>query len=77
MLLQGYYKRTPLYIPTVERKRRGCFPVPMIYATLLIDLRREASTQLSYEKMPPGYHGPDDDMLVFAASVKAAGTVHK
>jgi collagen beta-1,O-galactosyltransferase len=70
---RGYYKRTPLYIPTLGRERKGCFPVPMIYGTVLIDLRLEASIHLSYEKLPLGYQGPDDDMLVFAASAKAAG----
>ncbi|XP_062515795.1 procollagen galactosyltransferase 1-like isoform X2 [Corticium candelabrum] len=68
----GYYKRTSSYVPTLNRERRGCFPVPMIYGTILIDLRRQGSTRLSYKEQPLNYGGPNDDMLLFAASVKAA-----
>ncbi|XP_072739522.1 inactive glycosyltransferase 25 family member 3 isoform X2 [Ciconia boyciana] len=38
---QGYYRRTADYFPTKNRQRVGCFSVPMVYATFLINLRAE------------------------------------
>ncbi|KAK2841445.1 hypothetical protein Q7C36_013024 [Tachysurus vachellii] len=38
---QGYYKRTPDYQPIREWRRLGCFPVPMIHSTFLLDLRQQ------------------------------------
>ncbi|NWI11767.1 GT251 galactosyltransferase, partial [Crypturellus soui] len=48
MTSQGYYKRTPAYIPIRKRDRRGCFAVPMVHSTFLIDLRKEASRDLAF-----------------------------
>uniref|UniRef100_A0A8V1AAQ8 procollagen galactosyltransferase n=1 Tax=Gallus gallus TaxID=9031 RepID=A0A8V1AAQ8_CHICK len=41
MTAQGYYKRTPAYLPIRKRERRGCFAVPMVHSTFLLDLRKE------------------------------------
>ncbi|NWI75837.1 GT252 galactosyltransferase, partial [Dryoscopus gambensis] len=45
---QGYYKRTLEYPLIREWKRMGCFAVPMVHSTFLIDLRKEASTKLTF-----------------------------
>ncbi|NXO91860.1 GT251 galactosyltransferase, partial [Certhia brachydactyla] len=48
---QGYYRRTPAYLPIRRRDRRGCFGVPMVHSTFLLDLRRERSRTLAFH--PP------------------------
>ncbi|NXQ18384.1 GT252 galactosyltransferase, partial [Peucedramus taeniatus] len=45
---QGYYKRTLEYPLIREWKRMGCFAVPMVHSTFLIDLRKEASAKLAF-----------------------------
>lgn len=74
MTEQGYYKRTDEYLPILERDKIGCFEVPMIHSVVLVDLRRKASQNLTFDpKKLPDYSGPVDDMLVFAQSAKASG----
>ncbi|XP_072294846.1 procollagen galactosyltransferase 2 [Eucyclogobius newberryi] len=73
MTPQGYYKRTPDYQPIREWKRLGCFPVPMVHSTLLIDLRREASKDLAFHPPHPDYSWAFDDIMVFAFSARQAG----
>ncbi|XP_078459593.1 procollagen galactosyltransferase 1-like [Lampetra planeri] len=73
MTEQGYYKRAPEYLPVRERERLGCFRVPMVHSTFLIDLRREASRLISFYPPPPNYAWPFDDIIVFAASCKHFG----
>lgn len=70
---QGYYKRTPAYIPIRKRDRRGCFPVPMVHSTFLIDLRKTASRSLAFYPPHPDYTWAFDDIIVFAFSCKQAG----
>ncbi|KAK7889683.1 hypothetical protein WMY93_025243 [Mugilogobius chulae] len=70
---QGYYKRTPDYQPIREWKRLGCFPVPMVHSTFLIDLRREASKDLAFHPPHPDYSWAFDDIMVFAFSARQAG----
>ncbi|NXF65483.1 GT251 galactosyltransferase, partial [Ciccaba nigrolineata] len=48
MTAQGYYRRTPAYLPVRKRERRGCFAVPMVHSTLLLDLRKAASRALAF-----------------------------
>uniref|UniRef100_UPI00358FE92A procollagen galactosyltransferase 1-like n=1 Tax=Myxine glutinosa TaxID=7769 RepID=UPI00358FE92A len=67
---EGYYKRTPDYVPIRERKRRGLFPVPMVHSTFLIDLRRTASQKIGFYPTHPDYHWAFDDIIVFAFSCK-------
>lgn len=70
---QGYYKRVPEYFQIVDRKILGCFPVPMVHSALLIDLHRSVSPSFRY--MPSeDYTGPVDDIIIFAHSVRDAGT---
>ncbi|TRZ04917.1 hypothetical protein HGM15179_022190 [Zosterops borbonicus] len=70
---QGYYRRTPAYLPIRRRERRGCFAVPMVHSTFLLDLRRERSRDLAFYPPPPGYSGAFDDIIVFAAACRHAG----
>ncbi|XP_053720263.1 procollagen galactosyltransferase 2 [Synchiropus splendidus] len=73
MTPQGYYKRTPDYQPIREWKRLGCFAVPMVHSTFLIDLRRESSRDLTFYPPHPDYSWAFDDIMVFAFSARQAG----
>ncbi|KFV64072.1 putative inactive glycosyltransferase 25 family member 3, partial [Dryobates pubescens] len=70
---QGYYRRTADYFPTKNRQRVGCFSVPMVYATFLIDLRKEETARLAFYPPHPNYTWAFDDIIVFAYSCQAAG----
>ncbi|XP_034035495.1 procollagen galactosyltransferase 2 [Thalassophryne amazonica] len=70
---QGYYKRTPDYQPIREWKRLGCFPVPMVHSTFLLDLRREGSRHLAFHPPHPDYSWAFDDIMVFGFSARQAG----
>ncbi|XP_030142406.4 inactive glycosyltransferase 25 family member 3 isoform X1 [Taeniopygia guttata] len=70
---QGYYRRTADYFPTKNRQRVGCFRVPMVYATFLIDLRKEETLQLAFYPPHPNYTWAFDDIIVFAYSCQEAG----
>uniref|UniRef100_A0A8C1JDJ7 Collagen beta(1-O)galactosyltransferase 2 n=1 Tax=Cyprinus carpio TaxID=7962 RepID=A0A8C1JDJ7_CYPCA len=70
---QGYYKRTPDYQPIREWKRLGCFPVPMVHSTFLLDLRRSASLDMAFHPPHPDYSWAFDDIMVFAFSARQAG----
>ncbi|XP_031592411.1 procollagen galactosyltransferase 1 isoform X1 [Oreochromis aureus] len=72
MTSQGYYKRTPAYIPVRKQIRKGCFAVPMVHSTFLIDLRKEASRQLAFHPPHPEYSWAFDDIIVFAYSARMA-----
>ncbi|KAE8611417.1 hypothetical protein XENTR_v10012442 [Xenopus tropicalis] len=73
MTPQGYYKRTPDYVLIREWKRLGCFPVPMVHSTILIDLRKEASKNLQFYPPQEDYTWAFDDIIVFAFSSRQAG----
>ncbi|XP_053293980.1 procollagen galactosyltransferase 2 [Pleuronectes platessa] len=73
MTPQGYYRRTPEYIPICKWERRGCFAVPMVHSTYLLDLRRRASGALTFHPPHPEYHYHVDDIMAFAFSAKQAG----
>ncbi|XP_060686107.1 procollagen galactosyltransferase 2-like isoform X1 [Hemiscyllium ocellatum] len=72
MTPQGYYRRTPDYVPIREWKHKGCYPVPMVHSTFLIDLRREATKKLAFYPPHPDYTWAFDDIIVFAFSCKVA-----
>ncbi|XP_073705594.1 procollagen galactosyltransferase 1 [Garra rufa] len=72
MSSQGYYKRTPAYIPMRKQVRKGCFAVPMVHSTFLIDLRKEASRALAFHPPHPDYTWAFDDIIVFAFSARMA-----
>ena len=57
-----------------KQQRRGCFAVPMVHSTFLIDLRKEASRQLAFHPPHPDYSWAFDDIIVFAFSARMAGT---
>ncbi|OWK08192.1 COLGALT2, partial [Cervus elaphus hippelaphus] len=68
----GFYKRTPDYLQIREWKRLGCFPVPMVHSTFLIDLRKEASDKLVFYPPHQDYTWTFDDIIVFAFSSRQA-----
>lgn len=70
---QGFYRRTADYFPTKNRQQVGCFRVPMVYATFLIDLRKEETLQLAFYPPHPNYTWAFDDIIVFAYSCQEAG----
>ncbi|KAM4039394.1 procollagen galactosyltransferase 1 [Anomaloglossus baeobatrachus] len=72
MTTQGYYRRTPAYMPIRRRERRGCFAVPMVHSTFLIDLRKEASQYLDFYPPHTDYTWAFDDIIVFAFSCRQA-----
>ncbi|XP_046894976.1 procollagen galactosyltransferase 1 [Hypomesus transpacificus] len=72
MTSQGYYKRTPAYIPIRKQVRKGCFAVPMVHSMFLVDLRKEASRQLAFHPPHPDYSWAFDDIIVFAFSARMA-----
>ncbi|XP_017821500.4 procollagen galactosyltransferase 2 isoform X3 [Callithrix jacchus] len=69
---KGFYKRTPDYVQIREWKRTGCFPVPMVHSTFLIDLRKEASDKLTFYPPHQDYTWTFDDIIVFAFSSRQA-----
>ncbi|XP_034458439.1 procollagen galactosyltransferase 2 [Hippoglossus hippoglossus] len=68
---QGYYRRTAEYFPTRQRHRLGCFPVPMVHSTTLLDLRKEGMKNLAFFPPHQDYSWPYDDIIVFAFSCRA------
>uniref|UniRef100_A0A8C9XT73 Si:ch211-13f8.2 n=1 Tax=Sander lucioperca TaxID=283035 RepID=A0A8C9XT73_SANLU len=70
---QGYYRRTPEYIPIRKWKRQGCFAAPMVHSTYLLDLRRRASQALAFHPPHPHYPYHLDDIMAFAFSSRQAG----
>ncbi|XP_042354217.1 procollagen galactosyltransferase 2 [Plectropomus leopardus] len=70
---QGYYRRTPEYIPIRKWKRQGCFSVPMVHSTYLLDVRRRASQALAFYPPHPQCPYHIDDIMAFAFSSRQAG----
>ncbi|XP_062408646.1 procollagen galactosyltransferase 2 [Sardina pilchardus] len=73
MTPQGYYKRTPEYIPIRDGKREGCHAVPMVHSTFLLDLRRKASRDLAFYPVHHLYPWIMDDIMIFSFSARQAG----
>uniref|UniRef100_A0A8C4NGT3 Glycosyl transferase family 25 domain-containing protein n=1 Tax=Eptatretus burgeri TaxID=7764 RepID=A0A8C4NGT3_EPTBU len=71
--MQGYFKRSIRYLPIREREHQGCFPVPMVHSTMLIDLRRKATNWINFYPPHDGYRKPFDDIIIFASSCQHAG----
>ncbi|KAK3739374.1 hypothetical protein QZH41_015762, partial [Actinostola sp. cb2023] len=69
----GYYKRTDDYFPLLNREITGCFELPMIHSTYLVDLRRNITNHLVFYPPPTGYMGEIDDILIFAYSARSSG----
>jgi collagen beta-1,O-galactosyltransferase len=58
--------------PIIQRERTGCFPVPVVFGTVLIHLSSPYSENLVYHPPHPSYEGPvDDDALQFAFSAQS------
>ena len=64
-----YYQRTDEYKKILNRKKVGCYQVPMVHTAVLIDLREEESDLLTFlPENIPDYPGPRDDIIVLALS---------
>lgn len=72
-LSQGYYRRTAEYFPTKQRQRLGCYPVPMVHSTILLDLRKDGTKKVSFHPPHKDYSWPFDDIIVFAFSCRISG----
>lgn len=69
-----YYRRTDEYIDILNMKKTGCFSVPMVHSSVLIDLNMVGSDMLTYDPDKiPDYNGPVDDIISFAVSAAKAG----
>ncbi|CAB3365137.1 Hypothetical predicted protein [Cloeon dipterum] len=69
-----YYKRTEDYKPILQLERIGCFEVPMVHTAVLINLRHQASQNLTFvASKVPYYSGPKDDIITFALAAKHFG----
>nr|XP_054770251.1 procollagen galactosyltransferase 2-like [Lytechinus pictus] len=69
---KGFYKRTKEYVKIVKRNVTGCFKVPMVHSTYLINLNHDATDQLTYRPLRD-FLQDLDDMLTFAHSARKAG----
>ena len=70
---QGYYRRTAEYFPTRQRHRLGCYPVPMVHSTFLLDMRKTGMKKLAFHPPHQDYSWPFDDIIVFAFSCRVSG----
>ncbi|XP_031358217.1 glycosyltransferase 25 family member-like, partial [Photinus pyralis] len=69
-----YYNRSDDYEPILYRQKEGCFIVPMVHSSVLINLMKEESDHLTYDPgKVPNYDGPVDDIIVFALSANKSG----
>lgn len=69
-----YYQRTDEYKKILNRKKVGCYQVPMVHTAVLIDLREEESDLLTYSPDNiEDYPGPRDDIIVLALSASLRG----
>lgn len=74
MTEEYYYLRTEDYKPILQRERIGCFHVPMVHSSVLIDLRRASSNGLTFVSSEvPDYKGPHDDIITFAIAANKSG----
>ncbi|TRY74142.1 hypothetical protein DNTS_026685, partial [Danionella cerebrum] len=69
---QGYYRRTAEYFPTKQRQRLGCYPVPMVHSTILLDLRKQGTRKVAFHPPHKDYSWPFDDIIVFAFSCRVS-----
>lgn len=60
-------------MPIRRRERLGCFAVPMVHSTYLLDLQKESSRQLAFYPPHPEYNWALDDVIIFAYSARMAG----
>ncbi|KAK3530658.1 hypothetical protein QTP86_030920 [Hemibagrus guttatus] len=58
--------------PKGIRRSVAVSPVPMVHSTFLLDLRKQASSQLAFYPPQPDYTWAFDDVIVFAFSARMA-----
>lgn len=77
-----YYRRTEDYKKIRHFDMMGEYPVPMIHSAVLVDLNKEASDLLTFDKEKlnkfhhgvKNYDGPIDDVIIFAISANFSDT---
>lgn len=73
-----YYLRTDDYKPILNREEIGCFHVPMIHSSVLINFRKKSSAKLTFiSNKISDYKGPHDDIITFALSANKSGMILK
>jgi len=74
MTEEYYYLRTEDYKPILQHERIGCFHVPMVHSSVLIDLHQASSNGLTFmSSKVPDYKGPHDDIITFALAANKSG----
>ncbi|XP_055624472.1 glycosyltransferase 25 family member [Toxorhynchites rutilus septentrionalis] len=76
MTTDYYYHRTDDYKQILNYDKTGQFPVPMVHSAVMVNLNVEQSLNLTFEKkrLTAGrYHGPQDDIIIFAMSANFSG----
>ncbi|XP_052872719.1 glycosyltransferase 25 family member isoform X1 [Anopheles cruzii] len=76
MTADYYYQRTEDYKKILNYELTGQWPVPMVHSAVLIDLNVAQTHQLTFERrnLPSDrYHGPMDDIIIFAMSANYSG----
>ena len=74
MTEEYYYLRTDDYKPILNRERIGCFHVPMVHSSVLVDLCKLSSNGLTFlSSKVPDYKGPHDDIITFALAANKSG----
>ena len=66
-----YYKRTDEYKLILDRKKRGCFAVPMVHSSIFINLNHKDSQLLTFHVSQKSV--PQDDIITFALSASFNG----
>ncbi|KAK3098606.1 hypothetical protein FSP39_021172 [Pinctada imbricata] len=64
----GYYERSNTYFDIVRRSKTGVFECALVHSAVLIDMHSSLTGKFSYSPRS----GPEDDMIIFAMSVKEA-----
>ena len=72
IFIQDHYEHN-LSKPIVERVKIGCFPVPVVFGTVLIHLSSPYSENLVYHPPHPRFVGRVNDVLQFAFSAQIEG----
>ena len=69
-----YYKRTDEYKLILDRKKTGCFPVPMVHSAFFVNLNRKESLHLTFyateDDDADSNPIPHDDIIRFALSAQ-------
>ncbi len=69
-----YYLRTDEYAEILNKEKTGCFAVPMVHSSVLVNLRSKEADLLTYvPENIKNYDGPVDDIIAFAVGAAKSG----